>query len=131
MPAWSTKAHARTAPKLCKQVALLFRYTCIVKFSAFILSLFLLGLSVAPCADETTADSIEVSYEQPGSDQDHNESEDLCSPLCVCHCCHSHLVVQQTFISELGILTFPLQGSTYTDPITSGFVGSLLQPPQV
>ncbi|WP_424963905.1 DUF6660 family protein [Ekhidna sp.] len=117
--------------KQCKQVALLFRYCCIVKSFAFILSLFLLGLSVAPCTDETTADSIEVSYQESGSDHDHNESEDLCSPLCVCHCCHSHLVVQQIFISELGILTFPLQRSTYSDPITSGFVGSLLQPPQV
>ncbi|WP_394340435.1 DUF6660 family protein [Marinoscillum furvescens] len=102
-----------------------------MKFLTIILSFFLLGLSLVPCADETEPDSVEISYEESGSDHDHNKSEDLCSPFCVCNCCHSHLIVQQIFISELGALIFPLKRSAYNAPITSGFIGSLLQPPQV
>lgn len=131
VPVWCTKVLAQIVLNLCKLVALSFHYNCKVKFFAIILSLILLGLSVAPCADETTADSIAVPIEDTGSGHDHNESEDFCSPLCVCHCCHSHLVIQQIFISEFSLLNYPLQRNTYNDPITSGFVGSLLQPPKV
>lgn len=98
---------------------------------AFILSILLLGLSVAPCADETNADDVKVSYQDTGTDHDHNGPEDLCSPLCVCHCCHSHVIVQQILVTELGVLAFPLQQVVYRAPVTSEFVAALLQPPQV
>ena len=114
----------------CKRVALLIRYVCVVKFMTVILSLFLLGLSIAPCSDVPESDNMEISFSTEG-DHNHGEPEDLCPPLCVCHCCHSHLVINQIFLKELGTPTIAIHRSTYTDPISSGFFDSLLQPPQV
>ena len=131
MPAWSIKGSAPIAhSNFANRLHCFFVMIAVVKLVTLILSLFLLGLSIAPCSDVPKSDNMEISLSSQG-DHDHREAEDLCSPLCVCHCCHSHLVVNQVFINELGALTFPLHRTTYTDPITSGYISSILQPPQV
>jgi hypothetical protein len=94
-----------------------------------ILSLFLLGISVAPCADTPATDNMEISFNTEGDDQNH--TEDLCSPLCVCHCCHSHLVVHQIALNAFNDQLFPVQKVSYREPVTVGYLGSILQPPQV
>lgn len=97
---------------------------------SLILSLFLLGLSIAPCADAPTVDNLEISLNFNG-DHGHSETEDLCSPLCVCHCCHSHLVINKIELRDFVDLLFPEQKISLKEPVTEGFLGSILQPPQV
>ena len=98
---------------------------------ALIFAIFFAGLTVIPCTDaEIAEDTIETVLED-GLEHQHDSESDLCTPFCVCHCCHTHLIIQQSFMSDLVIRSFPTTKSAYTDPITTGFVGSLLQPPQV
>lgn len=126
-----TKVVVQIALKLCKQVALLFCYICIVKVLGLIMSLFLFGLSLAPCQDEPDIFDIEISHQADSEDPGSDDAEDLCSPLCVCHCCHSHLVVSITFFNK-NEAPLPISDAiSYTDLVTKGFVGSLFQPPQV
>lgn len=128
---WFTKGFAQIARKLCKLVALFLRYFCIVKLVTFIFALFLFGSSVSPCSDnQDIAQLTEVSFLSMSGGGDHGPSTDFCSPLCVCHCCHSHLVVQQLFFNNFGKVPLPTQTNLYTDPLTEGFEGSILQPPQ-
>jgi hypothetical protein len=84
-----------------------------------------------PCADDVSGDNTEISYQVNDTDTDHNETADLCSPLCICNCCQTHLVVQQIFISDINVPSMSSQRDCYTEPITSGFVDSLFQPPRV
>ncbi|OEK03066.1 hypothetical protein BFP97_16740 [Roseivirga sp. 4D4] len=102
-----------------------------VKVLALILSVFLLGLSLVPCADEPVIDNIEISYQDASGGHDHNGSEDFCSPLCICHCCHSHLVVYQFMMSYLEGFKFQGHKGDYTTPLVSGYLSSPFQPPQV
>ena len=98
---------------------------------ALILAVFFAGLTVIPCTDaEIAEDTIETVLED-GLEHQHDSESDLCSPFCVCQCCHTHLIVHQVALGNFEILLFPIQESSYKEPITEPFIGSLLQPPQV
>jgi hypothetical protein len=80
---------------LCKQLALKPSYHCEVKVISFILSLLILSMALLPCADEPVENhvvSVEMHDQHEASGQ-----HDLCSPLCTCHCCHSHITQQALF----------------------------------
>ena len=109
----------------------MFCYVCRVKAITFVLALFFLGLSLAPCSDAAIQESDIAMVVNGDTQSDHDTSSDLCSPLCVCHCCHSHLVVQQIELSNFDELLFPVQKISYKEPVTEGFLGAILQPPQV
>ncbi|WP_375596907.1 DUF6660 family protein [Roseivirga seohaensis] len=103
-----------------------------MRIISIILSVWILGLSVLPCADNQPAkEHIEVSTSDVGDDQNHNSTEDLCSPLCTCHCCHSHLVVHQSYRLHSQPLSFedPLAGHACS--LSEGFKESFLEPPKV
>jgi hypothetical protein len=102
-----------------------------VRSFAFILSLFLLGLSVIPCADEVNAESVEITSVNTDGDHDHESDEDLCSPFCVCQCCHSHFVANHAYYPNLISLVQVIQKTEYNAYFTNGYLDSILQPPQV
>ncbi len=88
-------------------------------------------MSFAPCADKAGVDSTEISLEYSEFEQGHNDSADLCSPLCICHCCHSHLLVQELLKDDLTHDFFSSETNLYSDPLKSGFLFSILQPPRI
>lgn len=126
-----TKVVVQIAIKLCKQVAPFYCYICIVKILGLIMSLFVLGLSLAPCQDEPDVYDIEISHQADTEDHGPDDAEDLCSPLCVCHCCHSHLVFHISFFNNNEAPLPVSKVISYSDLATKGFIGSLFQPPQV
>ncbi|MEM1405143.1 MAG: DUF6660 family protein [Bacteroidota bacterium] len=102
-----------------------------MRLFAFILSLFLLGLSVVPCADGANDESIEITSVNTDGDRDHESDEDLCSPFCVCQCCHSHFVANHAFYPNLMSLLNMIENTAYNAFFTKGHLDSILQPPQV
>ena len=60
-----------------------------MKFLAFIISIFILALSIVPCAD-VDASSLKEKFkiETPASDTTQpNNMSDACGPFCSCNCC--------------------------------------------
>ncbi|MBW2961133.1 DUF6660 family protein [Mesonia aestuariivivens] len=65
-----------------------------MKILLTILSIYILGLNFIPCEDSIT-DIQEPTLAQATTSQDHENhqhSEDFCSPFCQCHCCHIHVI---------------------------------------
>jgi len=63
-----------------------------MKIFSYLLALFLLGSTLTPCADDDSGCQ-EISFQINTSDDGENHADfDFCSPLCSCHCCHSHVV---------------------------------------
>ncbi|GGK18470.1 hypothetical protein GCM10007962_10810 [Yeosuana aromativorans] len=103
-----------------------------MKFSAFILALYIFSLNLAPCEDNGMLNN-EVKTEisqSPNNDHQH-QGLDLCSPFCICHCCQVHVThfeviefaVASTDIST--IVFYHFKG------LEKDFSASILQPPQV
>ncbi|WP_394334421.1 DUF6660 family protein [Reichenbachiella faecimaris] len=98
---------------------------------AIILALFILGLSLVPCADNDLSQVDSVSISALNADHDHDADVDLCSPFCVCQCCQSHFTTHPSFYSNLVVLPYILLETSYSDLLTDGFQMSVLQPPKV
>jgi hypothetical protein len=64
-------------------------YVCSMKFLTFIMSIFILALSIVPCADVDASSLKEKSkIETPVSENtQHNNMSDGCGPFCSCNCC--------------------------------------------
>ena len=99
-----------------------------------ILSVFMLLISLLPCADEpqTVEQASPVSYVTDQDPYQHSGGVDLCSPLCVCACCgvSVHTVDTPVFsllqpeipsvsLSQLTTITFPVR-----------FPGAVFHPPK-
>jgi len=102
-----------------------------LKTYAIILAIYLLGGMFVPCADNTDNQvNLELSittgipYQQQPSG-----SFDLCTALCSCHCCHSHVtfMLLENHISEIAV-------SETIKNTFSGFISepsfSIWQPPK-
>lgn len=55
----------------------------------------MIALCGIPCSDAKSMPSEQeiISFSDLASENqshEHNQEEDSCSPLCVCHCCHLH-----------------------------------------
>ncbi|MGB7784890.1 MAG: DUF6660 family protein, partial [Salinimicrobium sp.] len=60
---------------------------------AVIFSLYFLGLNLVPCEDTVTnSAAAEQSQEIHTADQHSSPATDNCTPICLCHCCHVHVV---------------------------------------
>jgi hypothetical protein len=105
-----------------------------VKIFTVILSFYLLALNFTPCndvAEDNDKNDVLIELSQNDcSNHDHNTS-DLCSPFCLCHCCHVHTLdfVLNNFEPfqpsdfELSTIHFESHGKDISD--------SLFQPPRV
>lgn len=80
-----------------------------MKIASFILSLILFGTTLVSCSDVAASvllvEKAEVQLIVQSHDHNgaHSETQDLCSPFCSCHCCHTHVVLKNdaTFIGEI------------------------------
>ncbi len=82
-----------------------------------------------PCADEAET-RLDVQYSQIQADQACGHFTDICSPLCGCNCCHSHLA-QTLYVHEMEFpIPFVEQSSAYRDGIGLNLLHRIFQPPQ-
>lgn len=68
-----------------------------MRFLSFILSLYVLALSVVPCLDDASYDvnsfGVEISHTSHDHNHDNSNESDLCTPFCTCACCGSLITV--------------------------------------
>ena len=101
-----------------------------MKFLAFILSIYIFSLNIAPCADYVSTDDAKTEISQAiDSDHQHQDS-DLCSPFCICQCCHISATYLQFANLKLDITLISTQDSLYLNGTEKDFTTSILQPPR-
>lgn len=106
-----------------------------MKLMSVILAALMLYLSGMPCDDLEVADNDgKITYLPSQHTHDHDggsSDSDGCSPFCVCHCCHTHIVIPN---HSLGTFIAILQGQQkvdhYQDFYPSGIIYAIWKPPQ-
>ncbi len=104
-----------------------------MKLLLFIFSFYFLGLNVLPCGDPVEGQQSGDHIEQSHNDGHEDEHEDFCSPFCQCNCC-SVTVLNIDIAGSDVAATIPIEEKPlnyYTRPRYDGFLGSILQPPQL
>jgi hypothetical protein len=94
-----------------------------------------MAIIVMPCSDTLLGDHfIQELMDYPSANHDdhgHDHDQDACSPLCFCHCCHTHITIQTNLMNEV-IAEAPLSvGVPYHAPISSNHLDLLFRPPRV
>jgi hypothetical protein len=103
-----------------------------MKFLAFILSIYIFALNLAPCEDNATHDNEVQTEISQGMDNDHqHQDSDLCSPFCICQCCHVSAVHFDIPDLKLDISFISTKDVLYLNGSEKDFTNSVLQPPQV
>ena len=103
-----------------------------MKFLAFVLSIYVLALNLAPCEDNAGLD-IEVKTEISqaiGDDHQHQEA-DLCSPFCICHCCHIHATYFKIADFKEDTTDISTEVFYHFNGLVKDYNSNILQPPQV
>ena len=66
-----------------------------MKVLAFILSLYVVALTLTPCVDRLPdKHAVNNNMTLPCSEQHHQEGADHCSPFCTCNCCATPVIIQ-------------------------------------
>jgi len=102
-----------------------------MKYLSLILSIYLLALNFAPCEDFNVPDDdvkTEISL-AIGDDHQHQDS-DLCSPFCICQCCHISATYFHLTEIKLNISNISTQDFFYLNGTEKDFSTSILQPPR-
>ncbi len=103
-----------------------------MKFIAFLLSIYILGLSFVTCnddAEDMSSDTIVASISK--GDHQNSGELDLCSPFCYCQCCQVSIDTMTYFSYKLLTQDFFAKVYAYQDGTLQNVTASLLQPPQV
>ena len=102
-----------------------------MKFIAFLLSIYIFALNVAPCADYVATDNDANTEISQAIDSDHqHQDSDLCSPFCVCQCCHISATYLQFADLKLDFNIISTQDFLYLNGTEKDFTASILQPPR-
>jgi hypothetical protein len=105
----------------------------VMKFLAFILSLYIYTLNLAPCEDyEAGVFNNDVKTEiSQIVDNDHQHQDlDLCSPFCICQCCHISTMTFKFVDVKFNTSYISTQDFFYQNGIEKDFTTSILQPPK-
>ena len=95
----------------------------------------MLYVSVVPCDDvEVNVNDGAVTYTltEDGHDHDSDSPEsDGCSPFCVCHCCHTHIVIPNyPLTTSVTVHSNQVKSSYYLDFYPNGIIDAIWRPPQ-
>ncbi len=102
-----------------------------MKFLAFILSIYIFALNLAPCEDNATLDNEVQTEISQGMDNDHqHQDSDLCSPFCICQCCHINATYFQFADLKFNFPYISTQDFLYLNGTEKDFTTSILQPPR-
>ncbi|PKP43545.1 MAG: hypothetical protein CVT96_05100 [Bacteroidetes bacterium HGW-Bacteroidetes-13] len=102
-----------------------------MKFLAFILSIYIFALNLALCEDYTVLDDeVKTEISQAvGNDHQHQDSN-LCSPFCICQCCHINATHFKIVNIKFSISYISTQDFFYLNSSEKKFTASILQPPR-
>lgn len=111
-----------------------------MKLRVFILSVFIMALSLVPCSDSMPLSNffnpqkalVQSSINHNG--HDHSNKADFCSPLCSCNCCGS-IIASISLPETLSFSALiPMNGAhqiIYNNPEYSSYIDSIWQPPKI
>lgn len=102
---------------------------------SIILAALMLYLSGMPCDDVEVADNDgTITYTQTQYDHEHDggsSESDGCSPFCVCHCCHTHIVIpHHPLTTSVAIHQSMDKSDYYQDFYPNGIIYAIWRPPQ-
>ncbi len=104
-----------------------------MKLISVILAVLMLYLSGMPCDDIEVVDNDGVVTYSP-TQHDHNGDSsgcDICSPFCICHCCHTHIVIPNHPLgTSLAIIQGQQKVDHYQDFYPNGIIYAIWRPPQ-
>tara|TARA_R110002049_G_scaffold134581_3_gene294065 strand:- start:101 stop:409 length:309 start_codon:yes stop_codon:yes gene_type:complete len=101
-----------------------------MKNLAFILSLYIFALNLAPCADTVASDNdVQIEILQAADDHQH-QILDVCSPFCICQCCHINATYFKFVDLKLDFSYISTQDFLYLNGTEKDFTTSILQPPR-
>lgn len=104
-----------------------------MKVLHFLLSIYLLVLSMAPCSDavECTEANLTIVSSSIGHDNHSHEAE-MCTPFCICACCGSivPMTQQRASLSPLDFNSLEITG-TYNSILPLEVYHSIWQPPKI
>jgi len=103
-----------------------------MKYLAFILAIYIFALNLAPCDDNGMFDNdVKTEVSQAINDNHQHQNSDLCSPFCICQCCHISATYFQIADLKLNISFISTHDFLYLNGSEKDFTTSVLQPPQV
>jgi hypothetical protein len=112
-----------------------------VKWLTLLLSIYLLGLSLWPCADEPllptgqSGIAMVLSATTTESDAGHHHEHDACSPFCTCACCAATITTVPRFhyslIPSVEIIPMDVASFHYVSAPLSDTLTAIWQPPQI
>lgn len=102
-----------------------------MKFLAFLLSVYILALNLAPCDDNVTHDNMDKTeiLQAIGDNHQHQDS-DFCSPFCICQCCHVNVIYSHFTYVKLDINIISTQDFFDLKGEEKDFATSIIQPPR-
>jgi hypothetical protein len=101
-----------------------------MKAFAFILSIYIFALNLAPCVDYDAHDiNVKTKFSQDIGGQ--HQWLDLCSPFCICQCCHISATYFQFEDTQLAMSYISTEDFFYLIVSEKSFSTSILQPPRI
>lgn len=104
-----------------------------MKYLAFILSLYIFVLNLAPCQDIIVFDNgvkTAISQQVENDHQHSNQELDFCSPFCICQCCHISATYFKTINTKPDVAFISTQDFFFLNGTVKDFTSSILQPPR-
>ncbi len=103
-----------------------------MKYLAFLLSLYIFALNLAPCEDGNMLNGDVETEVSQAMDNDHEHGgADLCSPFCQCHCCHIHATHFEILDFKVALTDISTKVFYHFNGLEKDFNPTILQPPQV
>jgi len=103
-----------------------------MKYLAFIFSVYIFALNLAPCADfVSSADAMKSEISQTMDENHQHQNLDLCSPFCICQCCHVNATDVKFLNVKSTITKIFTQDFFYLYGAENNFSTSILYPPRV
>ncbi|WP_166382985.1 MULTISPECIES: DUF6660 family protein [unclassified Polaribacter] len=100
-----------------------------MKFLTFLLAIYIFALNLTPCADFVVPNDIVKTKTSQITDDHQHEGTDLCSPFCICQCCHVNATdLQVTFIKNK-VSEISTQDFFFLNGSEKNYTSSILQPP--
>jgi hypothetical protein len=121
--------------KLCNSLARFFIYICSVRITSLILALYTMVLSLVPCSDDIAIQpngDCSISSIENHSHNHESETEDSCTPFCICQCCGSSILPPlYAFIDSNKKAENSKYYPNYVSNYSFDFKGGVWHPPSV
>lgn len=100
-----------------------------MRWTAYLLTFWVLLLSCIPCSDRTTTSSAVIQYVAAAADR--HAPVDTCSPFCICTCCAAHPVLSEQIVYARCTPDLSVSHTTGCFSFVQEFLMDVWQPPQL